>query len=134
MTERVSRPWQAAIHCPQARRESYLSVPRVLAAECPRRLFDLGAVVLPPARVVLRQIRVIGRYPRDAVQLLAQDVGVPGVPVGLADHVDQDVEEHDHRNRWRPPGHPTRRVEGEGVNSRVRVSPRLPVRLNYFGA
>jgi hypothetical protein len=59
---------------------------------CPRGPLDLGAIVLPPGRVVLRQIRVIGCYPRCAVQLLAQDVGVPGVPVRLREHMDQDVE------------------------------------------
>jgi hypothetical protein len=35
---------------------------------------------------------VVGCCPCRAVELFAQDVGVPGVPAGLGEHVDQDVE------------------------------------------
>src|SRR5206468_119356 len=75
---------------------------------CP---LDLRAVVLPEGRVSPVQ----GRAPRlrshRAVQLLAQDVSVPGVTIGLVEDVDQDVEEL-HVRAW-PPGHMARRIDVE---------------------
>jgi hypothetical protein len=36
---------------------------------------------------------VFGPHPGSAVDVFAQDVGVPGMPVGLAEDVDQDGEQ-----------------------------------------
>ena len=69
--------------------------------------------------------------PTAAVQLLAQDVGVPGVPVGLGEHVDHDVEQL--HVRARPPRHVAGRVDVESRDRRVRVVPDAPVAVDDLG-
>lgn len=58
---------------------------------------------------------------------------MPGMPVCLREHVNQDIEKH-HVGIPRPPGHPAGRVEVEGVDRRVRVYPHAPVAVNDLGA
>src|SRR5581483_6485704 len=48
-------------------------------------------VLLPPGLVAWCQIVVAIAQARGAVDELADDVGLPGVPVGLGDHVNQDL-------------------------------------------
>ena len=65
-----------------------------------------------------------GGAAHDAVQLLAQDVGMPGMPAGLGQDVDQDVEQPDVRPR--PPRHVAGRVDVESVDRRVGVVASAP--------
>src|SRR4051794_9978232 len=99
---------------------------------CPCCPLDLRAVVLPEDRVSPVQ----GRAPRlrshCAVQLLAQDVSVPGVTIGLVEDVDHDVEEL--HVRARPPRHMAGRVDVERGNRRVRVRPHAPVAMDDLDA
>src|SRR6516164_9681559 len=74
-------------------------------------LLDLRAAVLPMSRVVFGHGRALRVGPDRAVELFAQDVGMPGVPVGLGEDVDQDVEQL--HARARPPRHVARGVDGE---------------------
>lgn len=60
-----------------------------------------------------------------AVELLTQDVGMSGMPVGLADDVDQDVEQL--HVGARPPRHVAGIVDSQRADRRVRVLPYAPV-------
>ena len=74
-----------------------------------------------PRRFVSRPCRACAPARSDrAIELLAQDVGVPGVPVRLVEDVNHDVEEL-HVRAW-PPRHMTGHVDVERGDGRVRCS------------
>src|SRR5436305_11552151 len=93
------------VRCSARKRRSEPARPRTGSGwsrtSCLRGALDLRAVVLPKGRVA----PVPGGAPRlrshRAVELLAQDVGVSGVTIGLVEDVDQDVEEL-HVRAWPP--------------------------------
>jgi hypothetical protein len=62
-----------------------------------------------------------------AVEAFAQDVGVPGMPDGLAEDMGHNSEQVRSGVRLRPPRHVAGGVEGKPVDRRVRVFPRAPV-------
>ena len=78
-----------------------------------------------PGRCRFRTGRAPRVRPDSAVELLAQDVGVPGMAGGLAEQVDHDVEQL--HVGARPPRHVAGGVDGERVDRRVRVLPHAPV-------
>jgi hypothetical protein len=82
---------------------------------------DLGPLSPPERRVAPRLVRVCLCGPCGTVELFTQEVGVTGVPVGLGEHVDQDVEQHDVGSR--PPRHMTRCVDVERLDGGVSVLP-----------
>ena len=55
------------------------------------RPLDSAPVVLPPGLVADGHVVVVRPHPDGPVDELADDVRVPGVPVGLGDHVHQDL-------------------------------------------
>src|SRR5215207_19957 len=104
----------------------------IVRLEGPRGLLDPGAVARPPRRGVLGQVRVVGRHADCAVKTFAEDVGVPGVPIRLREHMyQQSVQRHVGPG---PPGHPAWRVEAEGIDRRVGVLPDPPVAVDDLGA
>ena len=92
---------------------------------CSGRLLDLRVVGLPVSRVESGQGRALRAGPDRAVELFSQDVGMPGVPVGLTENVDHDVEQL--HVGARPPWHVAGGTDGKRVDRRVRVLPYAPV-------
>src|SRR6516225_5120863 len=61
----------------------------------PRGELDPAPVAVPPGTIARRHVVVARTQADRAVDELADDVGLPGVPVGLGDHMDQDfVQRH----------------------------------------
>lgn len=58
------------------------------------RPLKLGSVVVPESLISRVQSRVARCRADGPVELLSQDVRVLGMPVGLGEDMDQDVEEH----------------------------------------
>ena len=75
---------------------------------------------------LLGHVLRVGSY--RSVERFAQDVGVAGVPTGLGEQVDEDVEQG-HLGVL-PPGHAARGVEGEGLHRRVAVVPHPSVAVD----
>jgi hypothetical protein len=91
---------------------------------CPGGPLYRRAPGLPEGAVLSVQDCALREHPDCAVELLAQDVGVPGVAGGVGEHMDHDVEQ---LHVVVPPGHVTGSVDGEGIDRRVRVLPHAPV-------
>jgi DNA-binding MarR family transcriptional regulator/GNAT superfamily N-acetyltransferase len=81
-----------------------------------------GSVALPPGPVARRQVVVLLAYSGGAVDELADEVGVPGVPVGLGDHVHQDLVQRD-LAVIPPPGHAADRAQAQRADRGVGVRP-----------
>jgi Glycosyltransferase family 87 len=94
-----------------------------LAGRFPGRLLDLAPVLLPVGRFVVRPVAVGLLQPGGPVDSLPDDVGVPGVPVGLRGHVDQDRVQRHRVGRRRPPGNVPGGVQRQGADRGVRVRP-----------
>src|SRR4051794_10204632 len=91
------------------------------AAGLPRDRLQPVAVALPPSVVARRQVVVAVEQAGGSVDELANDVGVPGVPVRLGDRVHQEVLQRDPTVLRRPPRHVADGVEGQRINGGVRV-------------
>jgi hypothetical protein len=91
---------------------------------CPGGPLDRRAPGFPEGAVLSMQGCALREHPDCAVDLLAQDVGVPGVPGGIGEHMDHDVEQ---LHVSAPPGNVTGSVDGESIDRRVLVFPYAPV-------
>ena len=91
------------------------------------RALEPAPVALPPGLVARSHVVVAFPQAGGAVDELADDVGLPGVPVGLGDHVDQDLVQRHLAPALRPPRHMTDRVQRERADGGVGVRPGLPV-------
>ena len=100
--------------------------PDRLPPELPRDLLEPLAVGRPLRLVVLRQVRRPVAEPGLAVELLAQDVDVTGVAVGLGEQVDQHDLQRD-VPAGAPPRDPAGCVEVERGDRRVAVRPHAAV-------
>src|SRR3954452_2968497 len=90
----------------------------------PGGLLELLPIALPPRRVGARRQVVAARpQPRGAVHELADDVGMPGVPVRLGDDVHQNLLQGHLRAIARPPRHPADGLQRQRVDGRVRHCP-----------
>jgi DNA-binding MarR family transcriptional regulator/GNAT superfamily N-acetyltransferase len=85
-------------------------------------VLQLGAIAIPPGLVARRQVVVLLAYSGGAVDELADEVGVPGVPVGLGHHVHQDLVQRD-LTVVSPPGHVANRVQAQRADRGVGVLP-----------
>src|SRR6266550_2783770 len=75
-----------------------------LARAClARGALEPAPVALPPRLVAGRHVVVALTQAGRAVDELADDIGLPGVPVGLGDHVDQDLVQRHLAAALRPP-------------------------------
>ena len=84
----------------------------------------------PGVGVALGQVVVVGPQTGRTVDQLADDVGLPGVPIGLGDHVDENpVQCHRPLLLGRPPGHLADRVERQLGDGGVGVRPHPPVAI-----
>lgn len=88
-----------------------------------------GVTNLPVGVVLGRRGRVVTD---STVKLFSQDVRVTGVPSGLGEHVDHDVEPH--HARPGPPRHTAGCVNQKGIDRRVRVPSYLPVPVDDLAA
>ena len=88
------------------------------------RVLQPVPVAGPPRLVPRREVAVVGPDPGRPVDELADDVGVTGVPVGLGDHVHQDLVQRDLAAPLPPPRHVAGRVQGQRGDRGVRVRPR----------
>ena len=88
-----------------------------------------GPVALPPGPVARRQVVVLLAYSGGTVDELADDVGVPCVPVGLGDHVHEDLVQRD-LAVVSPPGHVADRVQRQRADRGVGVRPRPVVQTD----
>ena len=66
-----------------------------------------------------RAVRVADPHSRLPVDELTQDIGVPGVPGGLGDHMHQDLEGR--LGVRQPPRHDSGRIEVEGADRGIGV-------------
>jgi DNA-binding MarR family transcriptional regulator/GNAT superfamily N-acetyltransferase len=99
-----------------------------------RRVLQPVPVARPPRLVPGREVAVAGPYPGRPVDELADDVGVTGVPVGLGDHVHQDLVQCDLAAPLPPPGHVAEFVQGQRADRGVRVRPRPAVQPDDVAA
>src|SRR6202022_186622 len=106
---------------------------RTLAA-LERRALEAAPVALPPRLVARRHVVVAVTQTSGAVDELADDVGLPGMPVGLGDHVDQDLVERHLAPVIRPPRHMTDRIQRERADNGVGVRPGPPVQAGDLRA
>jgi hypothetical protein len=68
--------------------------------------------------------------PSFTVDEFPDDVGMPGVPVGIGDHAHHGMVQRHLVSLTRPPRHPADRVQLQRVDRRVRVRPRPAVELH----
>jgi hypothetical protein len=96
------------------------------------RLLDHRPMVLPEVRLQSVGCGALRVKSDCSVQLFAQDVSVTCVPIGLADHMDEDIEQH-HIWAW-PPGHMALSVNVKNGDRGIRVFPRFSVPVNDLSA
>jgi hypothetical protein len=92
-----------------------------------RGALEPAPVGLPPRLVAGRHVVVARAQADRAVDELADDVGLPGVPVGLGDHVDQDLVQRHLAAVLRPPRDMTDVVQRERADGGVGMRPGPPV-------
>src|SRR5580658_910924 len=78
----------------------------------------------PPRLIPRREVAVVGPQPSGPVDEFPDNVGLPGVPVGLGDHVHQDPVQRDLTAPFLPPRHVADRVQPQRADRGVRVGPR----------
>jgi hypothetical protein len=88
------------------------------------------AVTRPPFFVDRRHVVVSLAEPDTAVDKFPNDVGMSSVPMGLGDHVVQDLTQRHLSPIFRSPGHPASRVQRQRRDRLVRVFPDPPVETN----
>jgi hypothetical protein len=87
-------------------------------------------VALPPGLIAGRHVVVAFPQPDRAVDELPDDVGLAGVPVGLGDHVHQDLLQRDLAPLPRPPRHLADGIQRQRVDRGIRVRPDTVVQTN----
>src|SRR5689334_24646696 len=92
-----------------------------------RGALEPAPVGLPPRLVACRHVVVALTQAGRAVDELADDIGLPGVPVGLGDHVDQDLVQGHLAAALRPPGDMADVVQRERADGGVGMRPGPPV-------
>jgi hypothetical protein len=80
-------------------------------------------VGLPPGLVARGEVGAAGAVAEGAIDELADEVGVAGVPAGLGGHADQDVVQGHLVIVGRPPGDVADGVQGQGAYGGVGVGP-----------
>jgi hypothetical protein len=120
-----SRAPSSAAACSADARPDGRRGPRPSAEASPlgglRSRLQPGAVGAPPGLVLLGQVRAAGTHPRRTVQQLADEIGVPGVPVRLGHEVDEDLVEGDVTAAGPPPRDDPERVERQRRHGRLGV-------------
>jgi dipeptidase E len=99
------------------------AVAGLLLAGLPCLALEPAPVALPPRTIARRHVVVARAQADRAVDELADDVGLPGVPVGLGDHVDQDLVQRHLAAVLRPPWHVAGGVQPERADGGVGMRP-----------
>src|ERR1700728_2217202 len=95
-----------------------------------RRTLQSVAVAVPPLLVPSRHVAVALQQPDGTIDQLSDDVGVPGVSLGVDDDVDQGLVQRDLVLADGPMRHLSDGVEGQGVDGGIGMAPGPALQLD----